>query len=77
MSVSEWMRVMRERVRVVALLGIRILLVRSGKKEGRKEGKKGGRVSYARMFTVSVVSAMAIPAVTIEKMARQMEVGTM
>jgi len=73
MSVSEWMRVMRERVRVVALLGICILLVRSGRKEGRKEG----RVSYARMFTVSVVSAMAIPAVAIEKMARQMEVGTM
>jgi len=41
------------------------------------EGRKEGRVSYARMFTVSVVSAMAIPAVAIEKMARQMEVGTM
>lgn len=72
MSVSEWMRVMRERVRVVALLEILYFV-----SEEWKQRRKGGRVSYARMFTVSVVSAIAIPAVTVEKMARPMEVATM
>lgn len=53
MSVSEWMRVMRERVRVVALLEILYFV-----SEEWKQRRKGGRVSYARMFTVSVVSAI-------------------